>query len=226
MLRPGRPFTMVENVQTKTKTQNVISFKDDERFFGFDALNKKARFPKQVINYMNDFIGVSPYDKNVVKLMQDFFLSYDITEDEERAVITFNVDFNGEARKFKTEEIYGMIFRYIKYLADKFAANNIRDCVVTIPAFYGYKEKQALENAIEIAGLHLLSYVNENVAAAVHFFMDKRVNTTQNIIFYNMGSSYTQAALVKFSYETEEVKKGEKIENKRIYVIILLIYRF
>ena len=111
-----------------------------------------------------------------------------------------------------------MIFRYIKFLSDKFSSNNIRDCVITVPAFFGYKEKMALENAVELTGLNLLAFVNENVAGAVHYFLDKKVNTTQNMLFYNMGSSYTQAALVHFTNDVDSDRK--RISVNKIIIII------
>jgi len=210
---------MVENVQTQTKTNTIVSFNEnDERLFGFDAKNRKARFPKQVINYMHFYLGKSLDEQEIKDFMENFFISYDLESDNDRSVINFKVNFNGEVRSFHTEEIFGMIFRYIKFLSDKFSKNSIRDCVVTVPSFYGSKERLALQNAIELSGLNLLSYVSENVAAAVHYYLDKKVNTTQNLIFYNMGSSFTQATLVRFSNDVEVVKEAN-VEYKRINVI-------
>jgi len=208
---------MVENIQTKTKTSTSVGFKDSERLFAFDALQKKARFPKQVFNYMHAYLGKSLSESEVKNFMENFFISYEMVENADRATIEFKVDFNGESRAFKTEEILGMIFRYIKFLSDKFSNDNIRDCVVTIPAFYGYKEKMALENAIELTGLNLLTFVHESVAGAVHYFLDKKINATQNMIFYNMGSSYTQVALVHFTSDVQTTKDS-KIDRKRISV--------
>jgi len=212
---------MVENIQTKTKTQTAVGFKDNERLFGFDAMQKKARFPKQVFSYMHDFLGKSIKDNDVKKFMENYFISYDMQDNNDTSTIEFKVNFNGVATTFRTEEIYGMIFRYIKYLADKFSNDNIRDCVITVPAFFGYKEKAALENAVEMTGLNLLAFVNENVAGAVHYFLDKKINVTQNMIFYNMGSSYTQAALIHFSNDIED-----NIEHKRINVLKNIIKFF
>jgi len=53
--------------------------------------------------------------------------------------------------------------------------------------------------------------------------MDKKVNATQNLIFYNMGSSFTQAALVRFSTDVETVKDS-KVEHKNIHVTDILLY--
>jgi len=97
-----------------------------------------------------------------------------------------------------------MFFRYIKALAKNFCGVEIIDCVVTVPSFYGYKERHSLIQAIQMSNLNLLSFVNENVAAAVNCVTENKIDvsnnkTTQNVLFYNVGASYTQATLVRFS---------------------------
>ena len=101
-----------------------------------------------------------------------------------------------------------MLFRYIKFLSEKFGGLAIKECVVTVPSFYGYKERLAIAQAISLTGMNLLSIVNENVGAAVNYALEKKSNKTENIIFYNMGNSYTQTSLVQFF--TEEVLQNNK----------------
>jgi hypoxia up-regulated 1 len=208
LLKPGRPFTMVENLQSKTKTPTAIAFKDEERFFGVDALAKRARFPKQVFSFMHEYLGKRYNDEQMIKFIEEYFVSYDMEEDENRKTYMFKVKFNNEEHKFSTEEVFGMIFRYIKFLSDKFSGGDVRDCVVTVPAYFGYKERNAVVQAVELSKLNLLSLVSENVAAAVQFSLDKKFNETEYYIFYNIGSSNLQASLV--SYETIFEEKNKK----------------
>ena len=98
----------------------------------------------------------------------------------------------------------GMLFRYIKFLSDKFSKTDIKDCVITVPAFYGYKQRLAIQQSAEIAGLTVLGIINENLGAAIQYGLEKKFNKTDSIIFYNMGSSYTQASLVTFK-TTEDI---------------------
>lgn len=211
MLRPGRPFTMVENIQSKTKTPTSVAFKDDERVFGADAIVKKPRLPKGVLTFFHEYLGKRHSSEEVKKFIERFFVAYDMEEDQERGTTTFKISFNKEEFKFSTEEIYGMLFRYIKYLADKFSQSDIKDCVVTVPAFFGYKQRQALAQAVEMSKLNLLGFVSENVAAAVQFSMNKNFNSTEHYIFYNMGASYTQATLVSF-LSNMQTKNNKTVE--------------
>jgi len=100
-----------------------------------------------------------------------------------------------------------MLLRYVKFLSDKYSKSNIRDCVITVPGFFGYKERLAIHQSAEIAGLTVLGIINENLGAAIQYGLEKKFNKTENIIFYNMGSSYTQASLVTYK-TTEEINKA------------------
>lgn len=214
VLKPNSPFKMVENIQSKTKTPAALAFKDEERLFGADALGKKVRFPKQVFVYMHEFLGKKYDSTQVKKFMEDFFVSYETEEDQERKTYNFKINFNKENFVFSTEEIFGMLFRYIKFLSDKYAESNIRDCVVTVPAFFGYRERTAIAQAVELSNLKLQALITENSAAAVQYSIDKQFNKTENIIFYNMGSSYVQASLVSY-VSTFETKNNKTTELKR-----------
>lgn len=214
VLKPNSPFKMVENIQSKTKTPSALAFKDEERLFGADALSKKVRFPKQVFVYMHEFLGKKYDSAQVKKFMEDFFVAYETQEDETRKTFNFKINFNKEEHIFSTEEIFGMLFRYVKYLADRYAESNIRDCVVTVPAFFGHRERMAIKQAVELSNLKLQGLMTENAAAAVQYAVDRQFNQTENIIFYNMGSSYTQASLVSF-ISTYETKNNKTTEIKR-----------
>jgi len=128
---------------------------------------------------------------------------------------------------FNTEEIFGMFFRYIKVLAKNFCGVEIIDCTVTVPAFFGYKERHAVIQALQLANLNLLGFVNENVAAAVNCVTENKVDlsydpTTQYVIFYNVGASYTQATLVKYLNDIKVVS-GKNVTTKYVEVMHLTI---
>jgi hypoxia up-regulated 1 len=214
ILKTNNPFKMVENIQSKTKTPFALAFKDEERLFGSDAISKKVRLPNQVFVNMHEFLGKKYTSKNIKKFIEDFFVSYDIEENKERKTFNFKVLYNNKNLIFSTEEIFGMLFRYIKFLSDKYGDVNVKNCVVTIPAFFGYRERIAISQAIKLSDLNLQSLITENSAAAVQYSLDKEFNKTENIIFYNMGSSYSQATLVSY-LSTYENKRNITIEIKK-----------
>ena len=193
--------------------------KDEERVFGSDALNKKVRNPQNVFVYAHDFLSKHISDPELKQLFSDYFLSYVIEEDKERGSFQFKIKYSNKDFRFYPEEVVGMILRYVKFLSDKFTQADIKECVITVPNFYSLKERQAIYQSAQIAGLSVLGLVNENVGAAVQYALERRFNKTENIIFYNMGSSYTQVSLVNFNTLSRNQSSTKTVEYNEIKVL-------
>jgi hypoxia up-regulated 1 len=115
---------------------------------------------------------------------------------------------------FAAEDLVAMTLENSLRLASEEAGSDVKDTVLTVPVFFTQKQRQALLDAAEVAGLNVLSLVNENTAAAVQYgidlkFAEELVNTTRKVVFYNMGTSNTQVALVEYSSYQERVSKKE-----------------
>ena len=80
VIKPGKPFSIVENLQSKLKTPTALSLKDDEITFGADALTKKARFPKNVFTFFTNYLGESYNSTFVNEFLKEFLIGYDIEE--------------------------------------------------------------------------------------------------------------------------------------------------
>ena len=204
LIKPGKPFRIVENTQSKLKTPTSIALKEDEITFGADALNKKAKFPKNIFTFFENYLGERYNSTFITEFLHDFLVSYDIIEDPERNTINFNIQFNKEVETLSIEEVYGLLFNHMKFLSEKFGGIEITNIYLTIPSFFNYKQRQALAQAVELSKLRLDGFVSENLAAAVQYQFKKVFENEQYFIFYNMGGSYTQASLVSFKtvYET------------------------
>ena len=198
VIKPGKPFMMLENLLSKTKTENAVGLKDDEITYSYDSLAKKAKAPSNIFNYFSEYLGRRHNDSFVKEYMKNFFQSYSISAENDTETITFNYKFNNKDEQISVVELYSMIFDYIKYLSEKFTKIEMTDAFITIPSFFDYQYRQAIVDAIKISKLKLAGLVSENLAAAVQFQLKKVFNNETFYIIYNMGSSYTQASLVSF----------------------------
>ena len=82
MVKSGRPFSLVENYQSKTSTPNFLSFKDNEVMFGSDALSKKIRFSEHVFHDIKEFIGKKYNDPSVKKFLDHNMIHFEISQDD------------------------------------------------------------------------------------------------------------------------------------------------
>ena len=208
VIKPGKPFMMLENLLSKTKTELCVGLKDDEITYAYDSLAKKAKAPANIFNYFSEFLGRRHNDSFVKEYMEDFFQAYNITGDNETETITFNFKYNNKDEQLTAVELYSMIFDYIKMLSEKFTKIEMTDAFITIPSFFDYEQRQAIADAIKISKLRLAGVVSENLAAAVQFQLKKVFDNETFYIIYNMGSSYTQVSLI--SYRTIYEKKNNK----------------
>ena len=121
--------------------------------------------------------------------------------------------------KFEVEEIIAMLLEHIKEMSQKFGETTVKDCTITVPSFWNRSQRIALISTAQAAGLNVLSLINENTAAAFYYGIDRFDNETDHYtIFYNLGSSYLQVALAKYSTvnKTSLGSSGKIIENIEI----------
>ena len=235
-------FYMVENLQSKIKTNTAIYLKNTDRIYESEVLNKKLKNPKNSFLYLNKYLGENN-SENVEKYFKKYFYNYDYSFDNETNAINFKVKFVNEEEnivetKYPLEALYGMLFRYIKkisekYYVDNFNKNNenkiysdknknkIEYCSVTVPSYYTYKQRLSIIHAISLTNMHLLGILNDNTAAAFYYFKRnfdinnyKKPEENKEIyfVYINIGSSNTQISLV--SYNKEEMKVlGEVSDN-------------
>ena len=235
-------FYMVENLQSKIKTNTAIYLKNTDRIYESEVLNKKLKNPKNSFLYLNKYLGENN-SENVEKYFKKYFYNYDYSFDNETNAINFKVKFVNEEEnivetKYPLEALYGMLFRYIKkisekYYMDNFNKNNenkiysdknknkIEYCSVTVPSYYTYKQRLSIIHAISLTNMHLLGILNDNTAAAFYYFKRnfdinnyKKPEENKEIyfVYINIGSSNTQISLV--SYNKEEMKVlGEVSDN-------------
>lgn len=210
IVSPGVPMEIALNKESKRKSPAVISFRDNIRLFGEDAQTVGMRFPKQSFSYLLDLLG-KDINHPLVKLYQKRFPYYELVEDTERGLIQFKLD---EDTYYTPEELIAQLFVKAKEFAENGAHQPIKECVLTVPGYFNQAERKSLIQAGELAGLKILQLINDYTAVALNYgiFRTKSFNeTSQYVIFYDMGASSTTATLV--SYQTIKTKERGYVET-------------
>lgn len=92
------------------------------------------------------------------------------------------------------------MLQYAKQITDEQAGAPIVDAVITVPAWLGAAQRQALKDAAALAGLNVLALVNGHSAAALQYGIERDFAAKeQRVVLYDMGSGSTEVALVKYS---------------------------
>ncbi|KAI5990421.1 heat shock protein 70 family [Pisolithus albus] len=160
LMKPGVPFDVLLNKDSKRKIQSSVAWKRDDRLFGTDAANLASRFPSDSFSSLKLLQGV-PFDSNAVSYFTQISTS-DVVKNPRSSVSLRQ----GDGTEWSTEELIAMQLSYVKKLAEDVAGELVQDVVVTVPPYYTQFERDAVVDAIEIAGLKTLALINDGSAVA------------------------------------------------------------
>jgi len=213
LVKPGTPFEIVTNVHTKRKTETLVGFDEGERRFGGDAKTLAGRRPHLVFEQIPHLLGKNVNHPKVVALRKKY-IAFEIGTNKDRGSLEFSYQRKNSDEKvtYSVEEIAAMTMIHGRENAEAFAEEKgIKDVVLTVPSFYTQSERQAYLDAAEIAGLKVLSLIEENTAAALQYGLDrifKEEGKTHKMLVYNMGAASTQVSIFEFTHYA--AKKGGK----------------
>ncbi|KAG9310975.1 Hsp70 protein-domain-containing protein [Chiua virens] len=194
LMKPGLPFDVLLNKDSKRKIQSSVAWKRDDRLFGSDASNLASRFPSDSFTSLKLLQG-APYNSKAVSYFTQISTS-DIVESA-RGTVGFR---QSDGTEWSTEELIAMQLAYVKQLAESVSGEPVRDVILTVPPYYTQFERDAVVDALEIAGLKTLSLINDGTAVAVNYAMTRTFSSTPEYhVIYDAGASSTRATLVSIA---------------------------
>ena len=119
--------------------------------------------------------------------------------------------FPNKIKRFYPEQISAMILKKIiidseDYLSKKIGKNiKINNAVITIPAYFNQKQRDATKNAAEIIGLNIKGMINEPTAASLAYGYDSLGNTEKIIVIIDFGGGTLDITLLKFKKDEDGI---------------------
>lgn len=169
--------TVIANEDGSFMTPSVVSFIDGERKVGSAAKRQMIVHPKETINLIKRLMGAT-YDecKDVMTHVQ-----YDIVNDGDMPRVNIN------GRKMSPEEISSYIVAKMKKVAEDYCGEEIKDAVITVPAYFNDAARQATKTAGELAGLNVLRIIAEPTAAILSSNIDKEKDGKYMVVDFGGG---------------------------------------
>ncbi|KAL7544481.1 hypothetical protein ACHAWF_007870, partial [Thalassiosira exigua] len=207
LVQRNSPLEIVTNLHSKRKTEQMVLFDAGSRFYGADAASLAARKPHLTPSAMTVLLGRDEAHPAVTALKERHY-AFSPEYNATRSGVCLTVD----GRTFAPEELVAMVLSHAKDITKAYGVTTpLKDCVLTVPAFYTQHERRALLDAAALAELNVLALMHENTAAALHFGIDRIDETPLNYLFYNMGAGSLQVSVVRYlSYPHKATKYAKE----------------
>ncbi len=181
-------------------TPSVVAFTDDERMIGDSAKNQASINPERTIYDVKRLIGRKYNDKTVQHDKK--YMPYEIVDREGKPYV--QTILKGQAKVFSPEEISAMILQKMKQVAEQFLGIQVKNAVVTVPAYFNDAQRQATKDAGTISGLNVVRILNEPTAAAIAYGLDKK-GKESNILVYDLGGGTFDVSILTIEERVFEV---------------------
>ncbi|KAL8233835.1 hypothetical protein R6Q59_019935 [Mikania micrantha] len=191
---------IIPNQQGNKITPSCVAWDGVEMLVGEAAKNQIARNPKNTVFDVKRFMGARFNDDTVQKDIDT--RPFKVIEGSgEKPVIVF--EHESEEKKFSPEEISSMILRNLKESAEAFLGTIVTDAVITVPAYFNDRQRQATMDAGLLAGLNVTRLVNEPTSAAIAYGLDKSADVhcpeERNVMIFDMGGGTFDVSLLKIT---------------------------
>ena len=215
---------IIANDQGNRTTPSYVAFTDTERLIGDAAKNQVAMNPNNTIFDAKRLIGRKFEDTTVQADMKHWpFRVVNSSGGKPK----LEVEHKNEMKQFTPEEISAMVLTKMKETAEAFLGYEIKDAVVTVPAYFNDSQRQATKDAGVIAGLNITRIINEPTAAAIAYGLDKKAGGgkgEKNILIFDLGGGTFDVSVLSIDEGIFEVKStagdthlgGEDFDNRMV----------
>merc|ERR1719171_3162636 len=212
---------IIANDQGNRTTPSYVAFTDTERLIGDAAKNQCAMNPNNTVFDAKRLIGRKYTDPVVQSDMKHWPFTLKSGDGD---IPRIQVQYKGETKTFSAEEISSMVLIKMKETAEAFTGKDIKDVVVTVPAYFNDSQRQATKDAGAIAGLNVLRIINEPTAAAIAYGLDKKSSGETNVLIFDLGGGTFDVSLLTIDDGIFEVKAtagdthlgGEDFDNRLV----------
>ena len=213
---------IIANDMGNRTTPSWVSFNDTDRLIGDAAKSASTSNPTNTIYDIKRLMGRKYSDPIVQEEIKK--LPYKVIK-AEGDKIRVEVKYKNEIKQFSPEEISAMILTFMKQTAEAYLGHEVKNAVVTVPAYFNDAQRQSTKDAGAIAGLNVLRIINEPTAAAIAYGLDKIAEDKEkNIVVFDCGGGTHDISTLSLDGGVFEVKStcgnshlgGEDFDNRLI----------
>ncbi|MEI7896304.1 MAG: molecular chaperone DnaK [bacterium] len=193
----GNEPVVIPNSEGRRTTPSVVGFTDNgERKVGDPAKRQAITNPKNTVFSIKRFMGET-WDQVQKEIKR---VPYMVAKGENN---TPRVDITGKL--YTPQEISAMVLQKMKKTAEDYLGQEVKEAVITVPAYFSDSQRQATKEAGEIAGLTVKRIINEPTAAALAYGLDKKHKDIKVAVF-DLGGGTFDISILELGEGVFEVK--------------------
>lgn len=193
----GNEPVVIPNSEGRRTTPSIVAFQDNgERKVGDPAKRQAITNPVNTISSVKRFMG-KKYSETTLESGR---VAYNVEKgdnDTPRVKI-------GD-RLYTPQEISAMILQKMKSTAEDYLGSEVKEAVITVPAYFNDAERQATKEAGQIAGLEVKRIINEPTAAALAYGLDKK-GQDMTVAVFDLGGGTFDISVLELGDGVFEVK--------------------
>ncbi len=188
----GDKTKVIENSEGDRTTPSYVAFTDDnETLVGQSAKRQAVTNPSNTLYAIKRLIG-RKFDEDAVQ--KDINLvPYSIVKNTNGDAW---VEANG--KKIAPPEVSAKILMKMKQTAEDYLGSEVKEAVITVPAYFNDSQRQATKDAGKIAGLDVKRIINEPTAAALAYGLDKNTNE-KKVVVYDLGGGTFDVSIIEMT---------------------------
>jgi molecular chaperone DnaK len=205
IMEGGKP-KVIENSEGSRTTPSVVAYTEDgEILVGASAKRQAVTNAKNTIYAVKRLIGRRFEDKETQKDIK--LMPYKIVRAD-----------NGDAwvevrgKKIGPQQVSADVLRKMKKTAEDYLGEEVKEAVITVPAYFNDSQRQATKDAGRIAGLDVKRIINEPTAAALAFGLDKAGKKDMKIAVYDLGGGTFDISIIEIA-DVEGEKQFEVLST-------------
>jgi molecular chaperone DnaK len=193
----GNEPVVIANSEGRRTTPSIVAFTENgERKVGDPAKRQAITNPHNTVFSIKRFMGetYNQVEKEIKRV------PYHVDHGEND---TPRVNINGKL--YSPQEISAMILQKMRKTAEDYLGMEIKEAVITVPAYFSDSQRQATKEAGEIAGLDVKRIINEPTAAALAYGLDKK-NRDMKVAVFDLGGGTFDISILELGEGVFEVK--------------------
>ncbi|GLJ09709.1 hypothetical protein SUGI_0114570 [Cryptomeria japonica] len=212
---------IIVNDQGNRTTPSMVAFTTNERFVGEAAKFQISTNPLNTVFDVKRLIGRRFTDSSVQTDMKLWPFNV-VSQKNDKPMV--EVSYKDEKKLFAPEEISSMVLMKMKTTAERYLDTEVKNAVITVPAYFSDSQRKMTKDAGRIAGLNVMRIINEPTAAAMAYGFGRAKEEKKHILVFDLGGGTFDVSVVLVQRGKFEVKAvggeahlgGEDFDNRML----------